>query len=82
MSGMTTQEIQRTMSTQPFEPFRILTADGKYYDVRHPENLAHAGNGRLISIGMGDSFAVLDLLLVTAIQRPIPKRGANTRRSA
>lgn len=70
------------MSTQPFEPFRILTADGKHYDVRHPENLSQTGNGRLISIGMRDYFVTVDLLLVTAIQKPIPKNGSKMRRSA
>jgi hypothetical protein len=73
---MTTKEIQRIQSSQPFEPFRILVADGTHYDVRHPENFAIAGNGRLIAIGMSDHFVTLDLLLVTGIARPIP-RGRN-----
>jgi hypothetical protein len=73
---MTIQEIQRLRGLQPFEPFRILVADGKQYDVRHPENLAFAGNGRLIAVGMPDYFVTLDLLLVTGIERPIP-RGKN-----
>jgi hypothetical protein len=77
---MTTQEIQRLRATQPFEPFRILVADGKHYDVRHPENFAMAGNGRLVAIGMPDHFVTLDLLLVTGIQRPIPQRRNGTRR--
>lgn len=73
---MTTQEIQRLRSTQPFEPFRILSADGRRYDVRHPENFMLSGNGRLIAVSMPDHFVTLDLLLVTGIQRPIPKNGA------
>jgi hypothetical protein len=77
--SMTTEEIRRLKANQPFEPFRILVADGKQYDVVHPENLALAGNGRLIAIGLPDHFVTLDLLLVTAIQRPIPRgrRGRN-----
>ena len=79
---MTIQEVQRQMQTQPFTPFRVLTADGKHYDVRHPEHLAFSGKGRLIAIGMDDdSFVTLDLLLVTAIQRPIPKAKASQRRA-
>ena len=76
---MTTEEIRRLHSTQPFEPFRILVADGRHYDVRHPESLAMTGKGRLIAIGMRDHVVTLDLLLVTAIERPIPrgKRGQN-----
>jgi len=37
---VTTQEIQRLLAAQPFEPFLILVADGNVYDVHHPENLA------------------------------------------
>jgi hypothetical protein len=71
---MTTQEINRLRAAQPFEPFRILVAGGRQYDVRHPENLALAGNGRLIAVGMPDHFVTLDLLLVTGIRRPLPAR--------
>ena len=76
---MTTAEIRRLYSTQPFEPFRVLVADGRHFDVQHPESLAMVGNGRLISIGMADHFVTLDLLLVTGIEQPIPraKRGRN-----
>jgi len=77
---MTTQEIQRLLSARPFEPFRVLVADGNSYDVRHPENLAVGGKGRLIAIGLEDSFVTLDLLLVTGVQKPIPK--SRVRRSA
>lgn len=77
---MTSKEIQRLQATQPFEPFRILVADGRHYDVRHPKNLAIAGNGRLIAIGMPDRFVTLDLLLVTGAARPIPRRGNGVRK--
>ena len=79
---MTMQEIQRLLAARPFEPFRVLVADGRSFDVRHPENIALAGKGRLIAIGLEDSFVTLDLLLVTGIQRPIPKRQGKMRRSA
>lgn len=76
---MTIQEIQRIRATQPFEPFRILVADGRHYDVRHPENIAMTGNGRLIAVAMPDYFVTLDLLLVTGIERPLV-RGRNGKR--
>jgi hypothetical protein len=79
---MTTQEIRRLLSAQPFQPFRVLVADGNHYDVRHPESLATVGNGRLIAIGMEDHFVTLDLLLVTGIQRSIPGRKNGARRRA
>jgi hypothetical protein len=78
---MTIQEIQRALATEPFEPFRIHVADGNWYDVRHRENLAFSGKGRIIAVAMpDDSFVHVDLLLVTAIERPIPK--ARARRKA
>lgn len=77
---MTIQEIQRLRAIQPFEPFRILVADGRTYDVRHPENFAIAGNGRLIAVGMPDHFVTLDLFLVTGIARPIPPKRNGTRK--
>ena len=77
---MTVQELQRLMQTRPFEPFRVLVADGNEYDVRHPENLAFSGKGRLIANGMDDdSFVTLDLLLVTGIRKPIPAKPAQER---
>jgi hypothetical protein len=75
---MTTDEIRRLHSKRPFQPFRILVADGEHYDVQHPEMLAMTGKGRLIAVGMDDYVVTLDLLLVTAIEQPIPgKRGKN-----
>jgi hypothetical protein len=69
---MTIQEITRPREEQPFRPFRVLTADGRAYDVMHPECLAQSQSGRLIVIGMpDDSFVTLDLLLVAGIQRGI-----------
>ena len=78
---MTTQDIQRLMAERPFEPFRNLVADGRHFDVRHPENLALGGKGRLIAIGMGDYFVTLDLLLVTGIQRPLSATRSRQRRA-
>ena len=68
------------LRAQPFEPFRVLTADGNSYDVRHPENIAIGGNGRLLAIGMSDHFVTLDLFLVIGIQRPISHRRNGARR--
>ena len=71
---MTIQQIQRLHLERPFEPFRVIAADGSHYDVRHPENLAFHGKGRVVIIAMKDYAVTLDLLLVTAVQRPIPAR--------
>jgi len=71
---MTIQQIQRLRARQPFEPFRIVAADGSRYDVRHPENLAMTGNGRIILVAMKDYAATLDFRLITSIEQPIPQK--------
>jgi hypothetical protein len=81
-TNMTIQQIQRLREKQPFEPFRIIAADGSRYDVRYPENLASTGNGRIIVVAMEDYAATLDLLLVTGIEQPIPQRKNRTGRKA
>ena len=59
---MTIQEIQRLRNEHPFRPFRILTADGKAYDVLHPEFMGQTPSGRFITIGLpDDSSVMLDL---------------------
>jgi len=79
---MTIQQIQRLREKQPFEPFRIVTANGSRYDVRHPENLAMTGNGRIVVVAMRDYAATLDLLLVTGIEQPIPQKRTGASRKA
>ena len=82
MDAVTIQELRRRRSQQPFEPFRVLVADGNFYDVRRPEHLAFSGKGRLIAIGMeDDSFVTLDLLLVTGIRQPIPRSKPSRRKA-
>lgn len=80
---MTIQEIQRLRDARPFQPFRVLVADGNFYDVTHPEFISQNPSGRLIAIGLADdSFVTLDLLLVTGVQKPIPKRKPRSRGAA
>ena len=72
---MTIQEIQRLREVKPFRPFRILTADGRSYDVMQPEYLAQTPSGRTIMIGLPDESSVrLDLLLVTGVHEGIKPR--------
>ena len=78
---MARQQVLQAHQKQPFEPFRIVTGDGRFYDVRHPENLAVTGNGRIVLVAMHDYAATLDTPLITAIQQPIPKRNGTRRKS-
>ena len=79
---MTIQEIQRLRREQPFRPFRVLTADGKAYDVLHPEFMGQTPSGRFITIGLpDDSSVMLDPLLVVALEKNIkPTRNSSRRK--
>jgi hypothetical protein len=77
---MTTHELQLHHSQRPFEPFRLLVADGRAYDVRHPERLASLRSGRMISVATDQGFVILDMLLITGLEKPIHKRGNGARR--
>jgi hypothetical protein len=80
---MTIQEIQRLRQSKPFEPFRVLVADGNHYDVWHPEYIGQNPSGRLIMIGLEDESTVtLDLLLVTGIQKNIKRSPRGGRRKS
>lgn len=79
---MTIQELDLHHKQRPFEPFRLLVADGRSYDVRHPERLASLRTGRMVSVATDNGFVILDLLLVTGLEKPIPKRRNGVRRKA
>jgi hypothetical protein len=79
---MTIQELHIHHQQRPFEPFRLLVADGRSYDVKHPERLASMRSGRMISVATDEGFVILDLLLVTGLEKPIPARKNGARRRA
>jgi hypothetical protein len=63
---MTIEQMRNTLGASPFRPFTIHLADGRAYNVPHPEYLSMSPSGRtLIVYGEGDAFSILDLLLVT-----------------
>ena len=81
ISAMTIQEIRRIHSAQPFEPFKVLVADGRTYMVRHPEFMAQSQNGRMIYITTAnESLVALDLLLVTDVETGIKERNGHAKR--
>jgi hypothetical protein len=71
---MATNTQVRTMQTaQPFRPFLIKLADGRHFEVRHPENVACSVNGREMTVYDDDGMHLLEMLLVvglTPAERP------------
>ena len=78
---MTTQALDLYHRQRPFEPFRLLVSDGRFYDVKHPERLASLRTGRMISVATDEGFVILDLLLITGLEKPIPRRRARRKAS-
>jgi hypothetical protein len=66
---MTVEQFRLALRAQPFRPFALRTGDGREYRVDHPEMALLTPNGRTVAVVAGnDSVAILDLLLVHAIE--------------
>lgn len=66
---MTTEQFKTTLHLQPFRPFTIRMADGRSFDVAHPDFVAQSPSGRTVIVFQPDeSYNVLDLLLMTELQ--------------
>ena len=65
---MLIHEFDELMEARPFQPFRILTADGRSLLVKSPEFAWHPPAGRIIWVASGrgdDRVHMIDLQLVT-----------------
>ena len=66
---MTTEQFKTTLHLQPFRPFTIRMADGRTFQVLHPDFVAQSPSGRTVILFQPDeSYSVLDLLLMTELQ--------------
>jgi len=54
-------------------PFRVATADGRTFEVPHPEFAALSRSGRLLYVMLeNDRTETLDVLLITGLQQESP----------
>jgi hypothetical protein len=66
---MTTEQFKTTLHLQPFKPFMIRMADGRSFNVSHPDFVAQSPSGRTVIVFQPDeSYSVLHLLLMTELQ--------------
>jgi hypothetical protein len=73
---MTIEQLRKVHTARPFRPFTLKLADGSRVQVRHPEFLSHSPSGRTVVVfGNGESFEVIDLLLVASIEVKKARRG-------
>jgi len=66
---MRTEQFRTTLHLQPFRPFTIRMADGRNFEVAHPDFVAQSPSGRTVIVFQpDDSYSVLDLPLMTELQ--------------
>lgn len=66
---MTRDVVHTTLKAQPFKPFYFRLADGALVPVPHPEFVVLSEGGRTAVVHTGgETFKILDLGLVTAIE--------------
>ena len=66
---MTIQQLRGAQRAVPFRPFTVHMADGREFQVPHPDFLTMSPTGRTVIIfQQDDEFSILDLLLMTKIE--------------
>ncbi|HUB27702.1 MAG TPA: hypothetical protein VL992_19920 [Tepidisphaeraceae bacterium] len=75
---MTAEHLRNAHQTSPFEPFTIRIADGRKFQVAHPDFLSQSPTGRTVIVyGSGENFSILDLLLIRELEIEPPKATAD-----
>jgi len=78
---MTIEQLRLLHQARPFTPFRIHLADGRHFDVEHPELLAQSPGGRVIALATSEhAIERIDLLLVVSLEELGNGRGPRRRR--
>ena len=66
---MTAEQFREVLHQQPFRPFTIRMADGRAFEVVHPDFVAQSHSGRTVIVFQPDeNYSVLDLLLMSEVQ--------------
>ena len=82
---VTIAQFRKTQKAQPFVPFTLHLADGRNYEIDHPDWVASHPEGRTIIVfqkGEGGDFEIIDLLLVVGIEVHKSKDSDRKRKSA
>ena len=65
---MRTEEIRKVQRAQPFRPFILHLADGRTFEINHPEFLFLSHGERTAIVDDVDgSFEIIDPMLVTSV---------------
>lgn len=63
----TNAQVRLMMTAQPFRPFLVKLADGRQFEVRHPENVSCSTNGREMVIHDDVGMHLIEQLLVVEL---------------
>ncbi|MBC7784708.1 MAG: hypothetical protein H7144_12795 [Burkholderiales bacterium] len=64
---MTKHELEEHLNREPFQPFRVNTADGKSVEIRNPRMVVPTET-RLFIVAANDSWHYIVLRQVTSIE--------------
>ena len=64
---MTPDELRKLLRAAPFKPFRLNLADGRSFDVPHPEFVAIKPHGRWIVVVTPDELGDFEVVNVPLI---------------
>jgi len=64
---MTKRELEQRLNREPFEPFRVNTADGKHYDVTNAR-LVVPTDTRLFIVFGNDGWTDVVLRAITSVE--------------
>lgn len=68
MPRMTNESIRQVLYAQPFESFTIQMADGRAFQVNHPEMVMAPKGARTIVLHQGgDRYSMIDLFLISSL---------------
>ncbi len=68
--------IREALHKQPFEPFNVRLADGRRFEVRHPDFVA-VHPRRVIVIAEDGAWSVVEPLLIVSLDYAPPKARRN-----
>ena len=78
---MTVEQLRNAYSAQPFRPFVLHLADGREVPVSSREFIMAVPSGRTVVVCQpDDTLNIIDLLLVTDLERRPSSNGSRKRR--
>ncbi len=71
---MTIKDLKKAKDQRPFRPFFIHTADGREFEVRHPDAVAWGAEDFMTVAYMSPTgdWEMIDISLATSIKIPAP----------